>query len=145
MALPHLALAGGAPLLDLPLAQVEARTVAASDVALARGLGVLGFTPSTEPIDRSDVQRFVDALLIVEEAGRIGLSVDPADAERAWAAVERRLGAHGKAPGRVAPGRPAARDHSHPLARGALRGAALPPAPRAAQDLWPLMLARSSR
>jgi hypothetical protein len=106
---------------------------------------VLGFTPSTEPIDRGDVQRFVDAVLMVEEAERIGLSVDPAGTERAWAAFERRLGAHGKAPGRVAPGRPAARDHSHPLARGVLRGPALPPTSRSSQDLWPLMLARSSR
>jgi hypothetical protein len=81
-----------APPFDVLLAQVEARTVAASDVALARALRVFGFTPSTEPIDRSDVQRFVDALLIVEEAGRIGLSVNPADAERAWAAVAARVG-----------------------------------------------------
>ena len=81
-----------APPVDVLLAQVEARTVAASDIALARALGVLGFTPSTGPIDRGDIDRFVDALLIVEEAGRIGVSVDEADAERAWAAVAARVG-----------------------------------------------------
>ena len=41
--------AGAAPALDVLLAQVEVRTVAASDIALARALGVLGFAPSTGP------------------------------------------------------------------------------------------------
>lgn len=81
-----------APPLDVLLAQVEARTVAASDIALARAMGVLGFTPSPGPIERGDIERFVDALLIVEEAGRIGLAVDEADAERAWAVVAARVG-----------------------------------------------------
>jgi hypothetical protein len=86
------AAAGAAPAVDVLLAQVEVRTIAASDIALARGLSVLGFTPSTGPIEPRDVDRFVDVLLILDEAGRIGLSVDQADVERAWAATVARVG-----------------------------------------------------
>ena len=39
-----------APLLDTLLAVVEGRTIAASDIALARALGVLGFAPSPSAI-----------------------------------------------------------------------------------------------
>jgi hypothetical protein len=84
--------AGAAPPLDVLLAQVEVRTIAASDIALARALGVLGFAPSTGPIERRDVERFVDVLLLLDEAGRIGLSVDQADVDRAWAALVARVG-----------------------------------------------------
>jgi hypothetical protein len=84
--------AGAAPALDVLLAQVEVRTVAASDIALARALGVLGFTPTTGPIEHRDVERFVDVLLILEEAARIGITVDQADVERAWAAAVARVG-----------------------------------------------------
>jgi len=88
--------AGAAPAVDVLLAQVEVRTIAASDIALARGLGVLGFTPSTGPIEGRDVERFVDVLLILDEAGRIGVSVDQADVERAWAATVARVGSETK-------------------------------------------------
>ncbi|MGH7393247.1 MAG: hypothetical protein ACREM3_27895 [Candidatus Rokuibacteriota bacterium] len=87
----HHAAAPGAPL-DTLLAVVDARTVAASDVALARGLGVLGFAPSTGPIARSEVERYVDVLLILEEAGGIGITVEPAEIDRAWAAAAARAG-----------------------------------------------------
>jgi hypothetical protein len=86
------AAAGAAPALDMLLAQVEVRTVAASDIALARALSVLGFAPSTGPIERRDVERFVDVLIMIDEAGRIGLAVDQADVERAWAATAARVG-----------------------------------------------------
>jgi hypothetical protein len=85
-------LPAAAPLLDVLLAVVEGRTVAASDIALARALGVLGFTPSTSPIAREEIERFVDVLLIVEEAGRIGIAAEPEQTERAWAAVVERVG-----------------------------------------------------
>ncbi len=87
------AAAASAPLLDTLLAQVDARTVAASDIALARALGVFGFTASRSgPIERGDVERFIDALLMLEEAGRIGIAVEPSETERAWAAVLSRAG-----------------------------------------------------
>jgi hypothetical protein len=84
--------AGAGPAVDVLLAQVEVRTIAASDIALARALGVLGFAPTAGPIERRDVERFVDALLILEEAARIGITVDQADVERAWTAMVTRVG-----------------------------------------------------
>src|SRR4029450_3040973 len=53
-----------APLLDVLLAVVEGRTVAASDIALARALGVLGFTPSTSPIAGAEIERCVHARVL---------------------------------------------------------------------------------
>jgi hypothetical protein len=76
-----------AKLVDAVLAVVEARTVAASDVALARALGVLGFQPSTSPIDRADLERFIDVLLILDEATRVGVAADPAQIDGAWTAA----------------------------------------------------------
>jgi hypothetical protein len=84
-----------APLLDVLLGQVEARTIAASDVALARGLQLFGFAPATGPIERGDVERLVDVFLIVQEAERIGLSADEPEIERGWAAMVARVGSEG--------------------------------------------------
>jgi hypothetical protein len=83
------AAAGGSParFFDALLAVVEARTVAASDIALARALGVLGFAPSPSAIDRAEIQRFIDVLLLLEEAGRVGITADPAQVDRAWTAA----------------------------------------------------------
>jgi hypothetical protein len=78
--------------LDVLLAQVESRTIAASDIALARALHLFGFAPSAAPIERGDVERFVDVFLIVEEAGRIGLSAEDAEVERAWAEIVAHVG-----------------------------------------------------
>jgi hypothetical protein len=86
------ALPAAAPLLDVLLAVVEGRTVAASDIALARALGVLGFAPSTSPIAREEIERFVDLLLILDEASRIGIAAEAEQTERAWTAVVERLG-----------------------------------------------------
>jgi hypothetical protein len=82
--------------LDTLLAVVDARTVAASDIALARALGVHGFVPSTSPITRAEVERFADVLVMLEEADRIGIAVDAASTERAWSALATRVG--GEAP-----------------------------------------------
>ena len=77
---------------DTLLAQVDSRTISSSDIALARALGVLGFAPSASPIERSDVDRFADALLMLVEAGRIGIEVEPAAVDAAWVAVGIRAG-----------------------------------------------------
>src|SRR5262249_43556854 len=84
-----------APLLDALIGVVDGRTVSASDVALARALGVLGFQPSTAPITREDVERFADVRLLLEEAGRIGIAADPDEIERAWTAAAARAGGDG--------------------------------------------------
>src|SRR4030095_13502960 len=85
-------LPSAAPLLDVLLAAVEGRTIAASDIALARALGVLGFAPSSSPIAREEIERFADLLLILDEASRIGIAAEAEQTERAWTAVVERLG-----------------------------------------------------
>src|SRR5262249_25124166 len=84
-----------APLLDALVGVVDGRTVSVSDVALARALGVLGFQPSSAPITHEDVERFADARLLLDEAGRIGIAAEPAEIDRAWAAVVARVGSDG--------------------------------------------------
>jgi hypothetical protein len=90
-ALLHVSFAPAEPV-DTLLAQVDARTISASDIALARALGVLGFAPSSAPITRTEVERFVDVLLILAEAARIGVEGEPAAVDTAWAAVAARAG-----------------------------------------------------
>jgi hypothetical protein len=86
LALLHVSLARAEPV-DTLLAQVDTRTISASDIALARALGVFGFAPSSSPITRTDVDRFVDVLLILAEAAKIGVEAEPAAVDTAWAAV----------------------------------------------------------
>jgi hypothetical protein len=91
LVLLHASLAPTEPV-DTLLAQAGARTISASDIALARALGVFGFAPSAAPIERSDIDRYVDALLMLDEAGRIGIEVEPAVVDAAWVAVGIRAG-----------------------------------------------------
>jgi hypothetical protein len=81
-----------AQMLDTLVAVVGSRTVAASDVALARALGAFGFAPSNAPMGRADVERYVDVALILQESEQIGISAEPAEIDRAWAAVVARAG-----------------------------------------------------
>jgi hypothetical protein len=81
-----------AQMVDTLLAVVDSQTVAASDIALARSLGVLGFTASAAPMGRSDIARYADAFVILQEAERIGISVEPLETDRAWAAAVTRAG-----------------------------------------------------
>jgi hypothetical protein len=78
--------------LDTLLAQVDSPTISASDIALARALGVFGFAPSSAPITRADIDRFVDVLLILAEAAKIGVEAEPAAVDAAWAAAAARAG-----------------------------------------------------
>lgn len=79
-------------LLDGVLAEVDGRVVTASDVALARGLGALGFQSSAAPIGRADVDRFVDGWLAVRAARRLGIRASPDQVAQAWEALARRRG-----------------------------------------------------
>jgi hypothetical protein len=97
-ALLGLLLSAGGPAaapLDALIGVVDGKTVSASDIALARALGVLGFTPSSAPITREEIERYADVRLLLDEAGRIGISAGPEDTERAWAAVVGRAGSDG--------------------------------------------------
>jgi len=91
-----LALAGADPavavLVDAVLAQVGSGIVTASDVALARALGLFGFTPSQNPIDAADVDRYSTAFAEVLEASRLGLEPSPSEIDAAWTALEERRG-----------------------------------------------------
>ena len=78
--------------LDTLLAQVDSPTISASDIALARALGVFGFAPSSAPITRADIDRFVDVLLILAEAAKIGVEAESAAVDSAWAAAAARAG-----------------------------------------------------
>jgi len=91
LVLLHASLAPTEPV-DTLLGQAGARTISASDIALARALGVFGFAPSAAPIERADVDRYVDVLLMLDEAGRLGIDVEPAALDAAWVAVGIRAG-----------------------------------------------------
>jgi hypothetical protein len=77
---------------DTLVAVVDSRTVAASDIALARALGTFGFTASAAPMARKDIDRYVDVVLILQESERIGISVEPPETDRAWEALVARTG-----------------------------------------------------
>ena len=100
---PALALAAGllapapaaaAPgLVDAVLAAVDAAPVTAGDVALARALGLFGFTPSSPvPIVAADVERLIRARLVVDEAERLDIVIGDAELEAAWRALAERHG-----------------------------------------------------
>jgi hypothetical protein len=86
------AAAAGAAFVDAVLAQVGSAIVSASDITLARALGLFGFTPSDAPIDATDVDRYATALAETLEASRLGLGPSPAEIDQAWAALEERRG-----------------------------------------------------
>ena len=84
--------AASAQVVDTLVAVVDSRTVAASDIALARALATFGFTASAAPLARKDIDRYVDVVLILHESERIGIGVEPAETDRAWDALVARTG-----------------------------------------------------
>lgn len=91
LALAPAGVAGGT-FVDAVLGSVEARVVTASDIALARALGLLGFAPTAAPIGAGDVDRMLDALLVLQEAEQLDIGGGSDEAEAAWRAVAERLG-----------------------------------------------------
>jgi hypothetical protein len=71
-------------LVDTVVAEVAARAITLSDVALARALGVLGLEPSTEPISDAALAKYLDAQLALHEATHLAIEVTAADIDRAW-------------------------------------------------------------
>ena len=71
---------------------METRAVTASEIALARALGLLGFTPSEEPISADDMERAVGAWIIVTQAQRLRLSAVGEERADAWRAAADRFG-----------------------------------------------------
>jgi hypothetical protein len=84
--------AGAGTLVDAVAAEVNGEVVAASDIGLARALGLFGFSPSNDPIGPDDALRFIDALLVVQEAERLRIEGGPAEREAAWGQAADRAG-----------------------------------------------------
>jgi hypothetical protein len=87
--------AGTAPrIVDVVLADVDGRVVTASDVALARALGLFGFAPAARgaPIDAADVDRLVGVELVLLEARRLGITATAGDVEAEWPLIAARFG-----------------------------------------------------
>jgi hypothetical protein len=78
--------------LDAVLAEVNGRTLTASDVAVARALSLLGMRPSSEPILKADVDRMVDGLLVDQEAAQLAIGESEEELEAAWRAAAARTG-----------------------------------------------------
>jgi hypothetical protein len=77
---------------DAVVAEVDGAVVAASDVALARALGLFGLAPAAGPLSAAEVERYADSRLLLREAIRIGVEVAEADRTAAWDAVAARAG-----------------------------------------------------
>ena len=82
----------GAVLVDAVVGTVGSTAVTASDIALARALGLFGFTPSEGPIQKADVERYGAALVAVLEASELGIGPTPTELEEGWEALETRMG-----------------------------------------------------
>lgn len=84
--------AAGTRLVDAVLADVEGQPITASDVAVARALGLFGASPSSAPIGYEDVERLITGQLVVNEARRLGIGGSDDEVQQAWDEAVRRAG-----------------------------------------------------
>jgi hypothetical protein len=77
---------------DAVVGAVGSTAVSASDIALARALGLFGFTPSEEPIGSADVDQYTAALVAVLEATRLGIGPTITELDQAWTGLETQMG-----------------------------------------------------
>jgi hypothetical protein len=82
----------GATVVDAVVGAVNSTVITASDIALARALGLFGFAPSKEPIRTSDVDRYGAAIVAALEASRLGIGPTLTELDEAWTALEARIG-----------------------------------------------------
>jgi hypothetical protein len=80
--------------LDRLVAEIDGALVTASDVAIARALGLFELDPAPRAIEATDVERYVDGRLLAREATRLGLETTPDERTEAWAAAAGRAGGH---------------------------------------------------
>jgi hypothetical protein len=78
--------------LDEVVAEIDGALVAASDVAIARALGLFELHPAPRALEGTDIERYVDGRLLVREATRIGLQTTADERTQAWAAAADRAG-----------------------------------------------------
>jgi hypothetical protein len=74
------------------VAEVETRSVTASDIALARALGLFAFTPSPDAIGADDIERAVGVWIVVIQAQRMRMSAVGEGRAEAWRAAADRFG-----------------------------------------------------
>ena len=86
------------------MAEIDGAPVPASDVAIARALGLFDLTPAPRAIEATDVERYVDGRLLTREATRLGVETTAEERAEAWAAAADRAGGQAVARG-VAPDR----------------------------------------
>jgi hypothetical protein len=84
-----------AQLIEAVVAVVGDTPVTAGEVALARALGLFGFTPAVGPIAADDVERMIRARLVLAEAARLGIEPDPGELDAAWRRLAERAGGLG--------------------------------------------------
>jgi hypothetical protein len=78
--------------LDRVVAEIDGALVTASDVAIARALGLFELNPSPRAIEATDVERYVDGRLLAREATRLGLETTADERTEAWAAATSQAG-----------------------------------------------------
>jgi hypothetical protein len=78
--------------MDAVLADADGSVVTASDIGLARALGLFRLAPSAEPIGAGDVERYLDALLLLQETDRLRIETTAVAREAAWREAADRLG-----------------------------------------------------
>jgi hypothetical protein len=78
--------------LDRVVAEIDSTPVPASDVAIARALGLFDLTPAPRAIEAMDVERYVDGWLLTREATRLGVVTTAEERAEAWAAAADRAG-----------------------------------------------------
>jgi hypothetical protein len=84
--------AHAAEFVDALLAEVAHHAITAGDVALARGLGLFGLTPSEAPIGGPDVERLVRVQVALDAAERLAITPTAVEIEDAWRAAAARAG-----------------------------------------------------
>ena len=77
---------------DAVVAEVDGTVVTASDVALARALGLFALGPAAGPLSAPEVERYVDGRLLVREAARIGVEGTAVERAEAWTEAAARAG-----------------------------------------------------
>jgi len=78
--------------LDAVLAEADGAVVTASDAAIGKALGLFGLEASPASIHTADVQRLVDARLVIAEADRLRIVPSPSEVEEAWRVAAARVG-----------------------------------------------------
>lgn len=81
---------------DAIVAEVDMHTIAASDIGLAKALGLYGQTPSTGLVGKVDIDRFIDARLIITESVRLNIHPPAQALAKAWRELVVRHGGMGQ-------------------------------------------------